>query len=451
MVLTYTLSLLSVHCPLHVKNKPSRPGELILNVKLKSFDNPVVFSYLAVCICMRRVYMLLDSHCSSSQPDLQTQNRSQTKASILSTISMVDRVSTPATTPGQSPRLTNSSRRARRDAVKSMSGIGFAPQQEGQSIVDYTCPTRYWISDAEVRQNNLVEEKHLKLTLSLSNPLIDRELKPNAAEIRRINTILDYPPLRDINIEDKGLLWRFRYHLTSNKRALVKFLRCVDWSHTKEEKEATMLLEEWAEIDTVDALLLLSRHFVGVEIVRSYAIKILKKADDETLLDILLQLVQAVRYEPKGEHSELAYFLVDRACLNFYIANYFNWFVVVESEDKKFGDMFNDLHHNFWIQLKKRSADELLEQIIKQDRFVKSVLELGKMLKNDKDSRPKKIVKLKKILASKNSRWNWTGESFFCVPLILYSTNSSFPFLSPRDHEWEHFTQVSTYPHDATC
>jgi hypothetical protein len=35
----------------------------------------------------------------------------------------------------------------------------------------------------------------------------------------------------------------------TNKRALVKFLMCVDWSKEKEEQEAMSMLKKWAEID----------------------------------------------------------------------------------------------------------------------------------------------------------------------------------------------------------
>jgi hypothetical protein len=45
--------------------------------------------------------------------------------------------------------------------------------------------------------------------------------------------------------------------------------------------------------------------------VRSYAVSVLEKADDEELLCYLLQLVQALRYE-RSDHSRLASFLVQR-------------------------------------------------------------------------------------------------------------------------------------------
>lgn len=37
--------------------------------------------------------------------------------------------------------------------------------------------------------------------------------------------------------EAKALLWRFRFSLVTEKRALTKFLKCVDWSDAQEAKQ----------------------------------------------------------------------------------------------------------------------------------------------------------------------------------------------------------------------
>lgn len=80
---------------------------------------------------------------------------------------------------------------------------------------------------------------------------------------------------------------------------MSKFLRSVDWSDVREIKHAAELLDMWAEIDVDDALELLSKQHAHV-LVRDYAVKRLRKADDEQLLQYLLQLVQALRYEAQG-------------------------------------------------------------------------------------------------------------------------------------------------------
>ena len=51
------------------------------------------------------------------------------------------------------------------------------------------------------------------------------------------------PPLaptrthRPLSGEDRTLLWRFRFALTTDKRALTKFLKCVDWSDASEARQ----------------------------------------------------------------------------------------------------------------------------------------------------------------------------------------------------------------------
>jgi Phosphoinositide 3-kinase family, accessory domain (PIK domain) len=47
---------------------------------------------------------------------------------------------------------------------------------------------------------------------------------------RSIQKILKYPPTRTLSGEDRQLLWKFRFSLMSEKKALTKFLRCVEWS-----------------------------------------------------------------------------------------------------------------------------------------------------------------------------------------------------------------------------
>jgi phosphatidylinositol 3-kinase len=300
---------------------------------------------------------------------------------------------------------------------KNTESIDAANKSSDQFRVEFNIKDFDWIDDREVKQDNLVEEKHLKLSIGKSNTLIDKDLKPNAEELRKIQKILDYPPLHEISMEDKSLLWNFRYYLRSNKRALIKFLRCVDWSFAKEMKEATNLIEQWAEISSVDALALLSRFFKHIAVVRDYAVSILTKADDDEILDVLLQLVQALRYEVDSgsqintlssgiEKSKLAQFLFRRGATNFVIANKLYWYLRVESEDPKCGDIFGHLFHKFRIHL-KRHNQEFLEKLERQNRLVRTLEDLGKTLKAMKDSRPKRINALKKILSSKEGPWNW--------------------------------------------
>jgi Phosphatidylinositol 3- and 4-kinase/Phosphoinositide 3-kinase family, accessory domain (PIK domain)/Phosphoinositide 3-kinase C2 len=155
---------------------------------------------------------------------------------------------------------------------------------------------------------NPIEAKYLRLQRSqLRNAAagggsgVDKNLKPNRNELAKIQSAINAPTIESAwltNSEEKELLWKFRYSLTGNKRALVKFLRCVDWEEEDDVKEAVSLLSKWAPIDPEDAIRLLSHDFKS-RAVREFAVNALRRnASTEDLVLYLLQLVQALRYEP---------------------------------------------------------------------------------------------------------------------------------------------------------
>jgi phosphatidylinositol 3-kinase len=178
------------------------------------------------------------------------------------------------------------------------------------------------------------------------------------------------------------------------------------------------LLALWnknAPIDVADALKLLSKEkCFEHSFVREYAVSILRSASDDELLTFLLQLVQALRYEPSptvsaqavpvvdfalessmiginhldinaqisseatpkedptsplgapaptlparnaGSLSPLANFLIDRACSSPTVANYFYWYLKVETEDEQSGLLFQTVFDNYIVQLSTSGAE----------------------------------------------------------------------------------------------
>ncbi|XP_054160605.1 phosphatidylinositol 3-kinase catalytic subunit type 3-like [Oppia nitens] len=252
------------------------------------------------------------------------------------------------------------------------------------------------IPDPEMSMENLVENKHHKLSRSIRSGITDRDLKPNAGVRDQLNAIMCYSPTKVLSNEEQDLLWKFRFYLVNQKKALTKFLKSVNWHLNTEAHQAIELLENWQPIDIEDALELLSPHF-QYPAVRRYAVTRLHQAPDEELLLYLLQLVQALKYENFDEirqayekerrvdlfddrthererrgsttstgttgltdslnalklevHSNeandnelnkkeenLATFLISRACTNDNLANYFFWYLMVECEDGQYTD-----------------------------------------------------------------------------------------------------------------
>lgn len=156
------------------------------------------------------------------------------------------------------------------------------------------------ISDPEVGLPNPVEAKYSRLARNQLRNRVDANFKPNRAELAAIQAAVAAPTLdvrHSLGAAARELLWKFRHSLTGNRKALTKFLQCVDWEDEEDAREAVALLPRWAPIDTEDALRLLSHDF-RARAVREHAVNALRRASDADLVLYLLQLVQALRYEP---------------------------------------------------------------------------------------------------------------------------------------------------------
>ena len=212
-------------------------------------------------------------------------------------------------------------------------GPGINVNRDGSGDADARRLVR--IYDPEIGQkDNPAETKHRRLMRSQQTDSLDRDRKPDVDTRDRINRILTYGPLQELKQDERDLIWKFRYYLLREKKALTKFVKSVDWQNTNEVRQAAPLLDRWAEIDVDDALELLGRDF-SHPVVRGYAVERLKKADDDELLLYLLQLVQALKYEAAGEgdDSSLARFLINRASSSFLLGNFFHWYLLVEISD----------------------------------------------------------------------------------------------------------------------
>lgn len=169
----------------------------------------------------------------------------------------------------------------------------------------------------------------------------------------------------------------------------------MDWEVDSEVAQVDGLLAEWARrapIDAPDALKLLGRERTfQAEVVRRFAVDALRRASDDELLAFLLQLVQALRYQPAGGAaggdagaggedaaargggggagevggdggdgeggggeggggggvSPLAQFLIERACKSLKLANFFYWYLRVELEDATHGHIYRGVQAAF--------------------------------------------------------------------------------------------------------
>ncbi|PSS34047.1 hypothetical protein PHLCEN_2v1951 [Hermanssonia centrifuga] len=283
--------------------------------------------------------------------------------------------------------------------------------------------THLWaLIDPDIAKENPVEDKHRRLVRSHRSSPYDREMKPNAKIRDDLNEILNYAPSQPLTLEEKDLIWKFRFYLTRDKRGLTKFLTSVTWRDPSEVKQAVEeLLPQWTEIDIDDALELLGPNTVDSR-VRAFAVKQLSRADDDELLLYLLQLVQALKFESTAndqrsarstssaisyDDSGLADFLIGRAVRNLILGNRFHWYLMVEValEDRIMAKMYGRVVYKFMQKmLELENGAERRDLMRRQGELIDTLAKRAKDLRTSKDPRPKKIEKLRAAITdSKNN------------------------------------------------
>ena len=293
-------------------------------------------------------------------------------------------------------------------------GPGINGTGNGVSDDDENSPPLIRIYDPEVgAKDNPAESKHRRLVRSHRTGVLDRDLKPNAKIRDELNTIVSYGPTQELNAEEKDLVWKFRHHLTRDKRALTKFVKSVAWHDQSEARQAVQLLPKWTEIDVDDALELLGPTFDNAA-VRAYAVDRLRESDDDELLLYLLQLVQALKFEKispelqndSTQDSSLARFLISRATRNLMLGNFLHWYLMVECDDrspdqvKEHRKLFAKVEFDFMTELMKiPEGAERRKTLLRQGELITVLSKISKEIRFSREDRPRKLQRLKKYLA----------------------------------------------------
>ena len=288
------------------------------------------------------------------------------------------------------------------------------------------------VPDPEMFLENLVETKHHLLSRNIRTGIHDKDLKPNPQARDILNNIVNYPSTTILTSQEQDLVWKYRFYLLNQKKALTKFLKCINWEVPNEATQAIELMCRWHPMDIEDALELFSPQFRHPS-VRSYAVSRLEQAPDEDLLLYLLQLVQALKFESNGgsrEHKkdrDLATFLIERCADNDTLANYLFWYLSVELEEHQQSEP-NRLRENsvVYVDVMHRFSQKLLmgnqEQkgrrstLLRQEKFVEALVKLMKAVAREKGDRTEKTKKLQSLL-SENEPYNF--KSFDSLPLPL--------------------------------
>lgn len=312
-----------------------------------------------------------------------------------------------------------------------------APSQSSTSSRDSPGLVSVW--DPDLNEDNPAERKYRRLARDILRGSIDPNLKPSRDEKARIEQLL-ITPSDNLKNEDKDLLWKFRYTLTDNKKALVKFLLSVDWKDEMEVTQATELLHQWCEIDIADALKLLGREKeFKHEIVRNFAVATLSKAKNEDLLDFLLQLVQALRYEKPAPASlppsfrggddagsvdgsmsdeklgPLARFLIQRSGTDFQMANFVYWYLKVEASDQTSDSEIFSVVLNQMLEEMKRDENKrpVFDMLSQQREFMEHILSIHNRAREEKGKKDQKEEKMRQSL----KHFPWPKNAVIRLPL----------------------------------
>ncbi|KAI1724754.1 phosphoinositide 3-kinase family, accessory domain (PIK domain) domain-containing protein [Ditylenchus destructor] len=338
---------------------------------------------------------------------------------------------------------------------------------------------KHWV-DPELGLDNLCEIKHHMLTRNARANHIDRRLQPNSSARGAIETIIAAPSSQALSVEERDLIWKFRFWLRTNPRALTKFVRSVNWDEELEVRQAIQAMLEWEPIDACDALELLAPSFTH-PFVRRYAVsRLTQQTSYANILLYLPQLVQALRYETKADttdallvakdttsnsiievsmkggasadatilpnkgtledgnvssssmveyfgssDTDLASFLVRAACENSVIANFFYWYLKVEIEataeiDEHISHMFAKVMEKLKAALAKGNSlsRQTLATLSHQKKFVDTLVDMAKFAAEVSGSRAKKLEVLKKKLAENHDLMDLKGLSLPLDPSI---------------------------------
>ena len=271
------------------------------------------------------------------------------------------------------------------------------------------------------------------------NPVTKRLDKLNPFDSEKIYNLLNTPDFIDLG-DDKEIFWKNRYELKRNctHDALTKILNAVNWNNKDNYIDFLKnILYTWKPIEICDILYILSRKFSvnklfmddngikdfeGLKALRKYAVRQLKNFSVEELNFILLQLVQAIKYEDMSFEpfaSPLVSLLIDRSKTDIRFASSFYWFVECESnndnknQDNTISSMFYKIKEFFLDAMKVNQI--FLDSIKSEIEFKNELEEISKIVNSVGGTIDNQRKKLFEIID--NEKKNFMHNEEHCLPI----------------------------------
>ena len=197
---------------------------------------------------------------------------------------------------------------------------------------------------------------------------------PNS-ELKLVEDILKIDSLTKLTKEQQSLLWRYRYCIIDKVESLPKLVRCTQWNDLSSVLEMKRILLLYGDIPTDIALGLLDS-YVSDSDIRAFAVYNLQQhLGDVQLIDLMLQLTQALKYEPRLD-SELARFLLKRAVLNKSIGHRFFWYLKADIHRPDVSTLFGIL-----IECYLLASPDHMEELVRQNNLILQIDDTAMVIK----------------------------------------------------------------------
>lgn len=115
-------------------------------------------------------------------------------------------------------------------------------------------------------------------------------------------------PFEELNLNEREILWNNRYAAANYLELIPRIIECIDYKNKDSINEISYILENAKLINPIAAINLLSGNYIYEE-VRKYAIKCISQFSYQEILDYIIQLTQALKYE-QNHNSDLAKYLL---------------------------------------------------------------------------------------------------------------------------------------------
>lgn len=264
-----------------------------------------------------------------------------------------------------------------------------------------------------------------------SKPVIPRFPAANSMtnnESRRISQIISGYPIDVLSPTDKHLLWKTRELLkVGEPRAVSKFLQSIPLTrHARLEAYRVMYLWNVDELDAATFLELLDAKFAD-PIIRAWAVEKLEVLEDDDISDYLLQLIQALRYEPYLDCA-LTRFLLRRAVASpNLLGHYFFWYLKSELHNVETFERNGLLLEAF---LRALTPNQRI-QLGLQNQLVNALLDISQKVVKSSDKDNKVALLHAELHALNQSLFNnWT----LSPPNVSALVNSQTDTLSSASH-----------------